>query len=36
LNPLQRQDIQVYLRDAMIRYITERYSITPTNDQRLR
>lgn len=36
LNPLQRQDIQIYLRDAMIRYITERYSITPTNDQRLR
>jgi 2',3'-cyclic-nucleotide 2'-phosphodiesterase (5'-nucleotidase family) len=32
----KRQDIQIYLRDAMIRYITERYSITPTNDQRLR
>ena len=36
LNPIKRQDIQIYLRDAMIRYITERYSISPTNDQRLR
>jgi 2',3'-cyclic-nucleotide 2'-phosphodiesterase (5'-nucleotidase family) len=36
LNAQNRKDIRIYLRDAMIRYITERYSITPTNDQRLR
>ncbi len=35
-NPLKRQDLNILMRDAMIRYITERYNVTPTFDSRLR
>jgi 2',3'-cyclic-nucleotide 2'-phosphodiesterase (5'-nucleotidase family) len=36
LNPIKRQDLNILMRDAMIRYITDRYNVTPTSDARLR
>jgi len=33
---LQRQDLNILLRDAMINYVTERYQLSPTPDSRLR
>jgi len=36
LNPVKRQDLGIMMRDAMIRYITDRYNVTPTSDARLR
>lgn len=32
----KREDMDILMRDAMIRYITDRYNITPTSDGRLR
>ena len=36
MNPLKREDLNIMMRDAMIRYINDRYSVTPTFDSRLR
>ncbi len=36
LNPVKRQDLNILMRDAMIRYINDRYNVTPTFDSRLR
>lgn len=36
LKPIKRQDLNILMRDAMIRYITDRYNVTPTSDARLR
>ncbi len=34
--PVKRQDLNILMRDAMIRYINDRYNVSPTFDSRLR
>jgi len=36
LNPIKRLDLNILMRDAMIRYINDRYNVSPTFDSRLR
>lgn len=36
MSPIKRLDLNILMRDAMIRYINDRYNISPTFDSRLR